>query len=150
MFPGHAASTAVRLEAEIDVGMPLRDAQRNALVQLVLAHASRRSVHRPLEFITIPGLSIQECGRFGRIKANLRQESALLIGEMIMLWRSLWMKRNIAVVHGHSIILVLGKGLSQSLNNLIGTLGVVRIRRSQQGPSHERPEMLLMGHHHVD
>ena len=47
LFPGHAASTAVRLEAKIDVGMPLRDAQRNALIQLILAHALRRSVHRP-------------------------------------------------------------------------------------------------------
>ena len=48
LFPGHAASTAVRLEADIDVGMPLRDAQRNALVQLIVTHALRRGVHRPL------------------------------------------------------------------------------------------------------
>lgn len=48
LLPGHAASTAVRLEADIDVGVPLRDAQRDALVQLILAHALRRRVHRPL------------------------------------------------------------------------------------------------------
>src|SRR5437016_5752315 len=118
--------------------MPLRDAQRNALIQLVLAHASRGGVHRPLELITILGLPIQECCRFGRIKANLSQESALLIGEMIMLWRSLWMERNISVVHGYPVIFVLSKGLSQSLNDLIGTTGVVCVRWPQQGPFHVR------------
>src|SRR5437879_125118 len=125
MCPGHAASTAVQLETEIDVGMPLRDAQGNALIQLVLAHASRGGVHRPLKFITILGLPIQDCCRFGRIKANLSQESALLIGEMIMLWRSLRMKRNIAIIHRHPDIFVLSKSLSQSLNDLIGTPDVV-------------------------
>jgi hypothetical protein len=60
------------------------------------------------------------------------------------------MKRNIAVVHGHPIISVLAKGLSKSLNNLIGTPGVARIRRSQLRPFHVGPEMLLMRNHHVD
>ncbi|MDE3039345.1 MAG: hypothetical protein KGJ82_02065 [Nitrospirota bacterium] len=60
------------------------------------------------------------------------------------------MKRSIAVVQSHSIILVLGKGLSQSLNDLIGTPGVVCIRRSQRRPFHVGPEMFLMGNHHVD
>src|SRR5580765_449707 len=150
MFPGHAALTAVRLEAEIDVGMPLRDAQRNALVQLVLAHGSRRGIHRSLEFIAIPGFLVQDCGRFSRIKANLGHKSALLIGEMIMFWRSLWMKRSIAVAHSHSVIFVLGKSLSQSLNDLIGTPGILCVRRPQRRPLHVGPEMFLMRNHHID
>ena len=81
LFPGDAASTAVRLETDFDVGMPLRDDQRHALVQLVFAHALWRSVHRPLQLITIPSFLVQERGRFSRIKANLGQKSALLIGE---------------------------------------------------------------------
>ena len=60
------------------------------------------------------------------------------------------MKRSIAVVHGHPVIFVLGKGLSQDLDDLIGTPNVVRIRRSQRRPFHVGPEMFLMGNHHVD
>ena len=60
------------------------------------------------------------------------------------------MKWNISVIHGHPIIFLLGKGLSQSLHDLIGTPGVVRIRRLQPRPFHVGPEMLLMGNHHVD
>jgi hypothetical protein len=60
------------------------------------------------------------------------------------------MKRGILVAQGNSIILVLGKGLSQSLHDLIGTPGVVCIRRSQPRPFHVGPEMFLMGNHHVD
>ena len=130
--------------------MPLRNAQRNALIQLVFAHVSRRGVHRPLEFITIPDFLIQDCGRFSRIKTNLGHKAALLIGEMIMLWRSLRMKRNIAIIHRHPVIFVLSKSLSQSLNDLIGTIGVVCVRWPQRRPFHVGSEMFLMGNHHVD
>ena len=67
-----------------------------------------------------------------------------------MLGLSVGVKRNISVIHGHPIIFVLGKGLSQSLHDLIGMPGVVCIRRTQPRPFHVRPEVFLMGNHHVD
>src|SRR5262245_44578951 len=110
--------------------MPLGNAQGNALVQLVLAHASRRGIHRPLEFIAIPNFSIQECSRFSRLETNLSQKSLLLVSEMIVSWLSFGMHRNITIVYRDPIVLVLGQGLPQGLDDVIGAPGIVCIHRS--------------------
>src|SRR5262249_17311051 len=62
----------------------------------------------------------------------------------------LWMKRSIAVIHSDPIILVLGKGLPQSLHDLIGTPLVRCVFRPQHRPFHVGSEMFLMRNHHVD
>lgn len=55
-----ATSTAIGRETNIYVGMPSRDAQRNALVQLILGHPPRRRKHRPFKFIPIAGFFIEQ------------------------------------------------------------------------------------------
>src|SRR5215467_1788326 len=51
----HAASTAIRFQTNVDVSMPLGNAQWDALVQLILGHIPRRGIHRPFQFKAISG-----------------------------------------------------------------------------------------------
>ena len=108
--------------------MPLRNAQRNARVQLVFTRASWGCIHGPLELVAIFGFLIQQGRRFSRIKAKLRLEPVLPVDKMVMLRLALRMERRKPFVEGDPIILVSGKRPTERANDLIGTLEVIGTR----------------------
>src|SRR5580658_4289809 len=70
---------------EIHVLMPLRNAERNALVQFILAETLGRGVHHANQFVIVTMLLIEQRGRMLGIKTKARFHRVAVVSEVVHL-----------------------------------------------------------------
>src|ERR1700727_2599755 len=86
--------------AEIYVLVPLRDAERNASVEVFFGKALGRGVHCADEFVIVTVLFIEQRGGVFGIEAKSGFHGVSVVGEVIHLLRKLGMEDFVAVGQG--------------------------------------------------
>ena len=77
--------------------MPLRDAQRNALVEFVFVKALGRGVHHADQLVVVAVLFVEQRRGMLGIKTESRFECVLVVGKVIHLLRNFGMENLEAV-----------------------------------------------------
>jgi len=95
---------ARRCGAEINVLVPLCNAQRNAFVELIFGEALGRCVHYSDQFVIVTVLFIQQRRRMIGIETHERFHRKSIIGEVVHLLRNLGMKNLESLVKGDMVV----------------------------------------------
>src|SRR5215468_163966 len=103
----HLALPVPRRRAEVHMLVPLGDAQRNTLIELILTKALRSRVHHPNQLVALALLLVQQRRRMLGIETKCRLESVAVVGEVILLLRKIGQKNLEAVVERRMVILIL-------------------------------------------
>ena len=94
-------------QAEVDVLVPARHAERNAFVQLLLGGAFRSGEHRALELVAVLRFRVEQRSGMRGIENESRDERVVIIREVILLLRHFGMKNLEAVGQRNMIVEVL-------------------------------------------
>ncbi len=111
----HFVVAAFRRRAEVYVRVPLRHAQRDAVVEFVFAHGLRRGVHHANQLVAALALLFveQRRGMFG-IEAEDRFEAVLVVGEVIHLLRQVGQEDLEAVGERGAIVAIFFRGVARA------------------------------------
>src|SRR5580700_10293213 len=93
--------------AEIHVLVPLRDAERDALIEFVFAHALGSGVHYTDQFVVIVVLFIKQRRRVLGIETEGCFHGVAVVGEVVHLLAKFGMENLVAVGQGGVVIGVL-------------------------------------------
>src|ERR1700688_3878128 len=88
----HFFSAACRRRTEIHMLVPLRDAKRNAFVQLIFTETLGGSVHGANQFIVVAAFFVQQRGRVLGVETKSGFHRVSVVGEVIHLLRKFGME----------------------------------------------------------
>src|SRR5947209_19225993 len=97
--------------------MPLRNAERNPLIEFIPVGIFWRRVHDADQLVFIASFFVEKRGRMFRIEAHPRLESVPVIREVILLLRQIGWKDFIAVGDRGAVVFVLFGGGTVSFAN---------------------------------
>src|SRR5215471_16175029 len=109
--------------AEVDVLMPVRDAERDALVQLILRSVDAVGVHGADELVsTVSRFLVEQRGRLEGIEVRTRLESKLVLCKVVLGLRNIRKKNLVTVRQRLAVVLVRSHCLLCRGNDCVGLL----------------------------
>lgn len=146
---GRLQLRALGREANLDVLVPARDAERDARVQIVVGCALRRGEHGAFEFIAVARFFVEQRRGMLGVEGEAGFERVPVVREMVVRLRHFGMEDFEAVGERHFVVLVFFDGAAQRRDECGGALIVRGIRRAQRGHEHVRVHVHVMAGHGV-
>jgi hypothetical protein len=115
------------------VGVPLRDTQRDTLIQLVCGEILGRGVHPADQAITVAAFLVRQGRRMVGIETQRGFEAIAVIGEVMLLLRKVRQKNLKTIGQRGFVVQVFPGHLAGSSDDCGGTLGVAGLGMAQPG-----------------
>lgn len=150
LFPIGRLGVAFRWKTDIHVGMPLRYAERNPLVETILIRPLWRRVHGAFQLITVHSFLIKEGRRLPRVKPKCGLQSAPLVSEMIVRLFHVREKRFVAILDHLPIVPIGFQRVPKGGHDLGRPLLIGRICLPKRCPAEMRSHVSVRRGHRSD
>ena len=130
--------------AHIHMLVPLRHAERNSLVELLLTEAHRRGVHGADQLVVVSVLFIQQRCWLGGIKAKSFANGVLIIGEVVHLLRDVGQEDPEAFIQRDFVVTIFFQRRPRLLHHLLRFGCVARVGWPQFSHVHVGSHVLVL------